>query len=113
MQNGFPDAIHLQCFEHFQDVCESKLCALNISVGHQEVLADIFGVEGLEQRQFSLVDAIDSEFDAKLVAVEEQWYEVERENAGEWFQEKLSNQSFTLGLSGKSVILYTTTCFRV
>ncbi len=62
---------------------DSKLRALNLDdVAREEILADIVGVEGLEQRQVkvSLVDAVNSSnFDTKLARLEERWNKMEKE----------------------------------
>ena len=80
-QDAFQNAIPLRCFKHFQDNCESKLRSLNLDdTAHQEILADIVGVEQPECRQLGLVDAVDlSDFDAKLAALEERWNKLEKE----------------------------------
>ena len=78
-RHAFPDAIHLRCFKHFQDSCDSKLQALNLDdVARQEILADIVGAE-LKQKHLGLVDAVSSsDFDTKLARVEEWWNKLER-----------------------------------
>ena len=79
-KNAFPDAVHLCSFKPFRDNGDLKLQSLNLDeVIHQEILADIVGVEGCEQTQLGLVDPIDvSDFDAKLASLEEQWNKLER-----------------------------------
>ena len=79
-KNALPNAIHLHCFEHFQYNCDSKLRALNFKdATWQEILADIHGVEDLDQRQLGLVDAADTaNFDVKLAAVAERWDKLEK-----------------------------------
>lgn len=79
--HALPNAIHLRCFKHFQDNCESKLRALNLDdVARQEILADIMGVEQPGQKQLGLIDAISSsDFDTKLALVEKRWNKLEAE----------------------------------
>lgn len=51
-QNAFPDAIYLRCFKHFKDNCQDKLRALNLDdPSTKEILADIFGFDGPDQRE--------------------------------------------------------------
>ena len=78
-ENAFPGAIHLRCFKHFRDNCESKLRDLNFSsFAQQEILADIFGLDDPEQRQLGLVDATNvSDFAAKLKSLEPRWNRIE------------------------------------
>ena len=80
-ENAFPNAIFLCCFKHFQDNCIAKLQALNFDTDAcQEILTDIFGVEGTEEIQLGLVDSVgSSDFDTKLVALENRWNRLEGE----------------------------------
>lgn len=81
-ENAFPGAIHLRCFKHFRDNCESKLRDLNFSsFAQQEILADVFGLDDPEQRQLGLVDATNaSDFGAKLKSLETRWNKIEMES---------------------------------
>ena len=80
-KNAYPNAIHLRCFKHFQDNCDAKLRALNlVDAVRQEILGDIVGVEGPDQRELGLVDAVDEhDFDTKLAMLEERWEKLEKE----------------------------------
>lgn len=79
-ENTFLNAIHLCCFKHFQNNCETKLQDLNFSSkSYQEILADIFELDDSDQRRLSLVDATDaSEFTVKLEALKNRWNKTEK-----------------------------------
>ena len=50
----------LRCFKHFLDNCVTKLRDLNFdSAALQEIVPDIVGVEGSDERQLGLVDSVD------------------------------------------------------
>ncbi len=97
----------MRCFKLFQDNLESKLRALDLDdLTREEILADIVGVDGGEERQLGLVDAINvSDFEAKLSQLEERWNRLEKAGRKSLPSECVTPEFFSWFVSEKSDVV--------
>lgn len=83
-------AVHMRCKKHLEDNIDSAMVRIGIPAKvRREILLDIFGAQEGETQYFGLADAISaSDFDEKLVLVEQKWAEAHPLGLqfAEWFR---------------------------